>query len=238
MASRSTQEETPVADAAETPRLGDTSSVLLIAETATEHAVAAAEKQVAQVFIENMLGRAQLRVREILARQLCRAHSIPRQIVLSLARDVDSVASPILEYSPLLTDDDLIQILGGASVDKQIAVARRPGVGWKVGDVMAEICDANALARLLENRTADVSEQALLLTLRRFPSHKTLHALMIGRPALPEVVSQRMNALASPELRQRLLARHRLPAQMGSDVVKQSQDRPHWWSKHLITCFR
>jgi uncharacterized protein (DUF2336 family) len=236
VASRSTQEEIPVA--AGVPRSGDTSSVLPIAETATEHAVAAIERQVAQASTENVLGGAPLRVREILARQLCRAHSAPQQVVLSLAHDVDSVASPILEFSPLLTDDDLIQILCGASVEKQIAVAQRSGLGQRVGDVMAEIGDASALERWLENRTADVSEQALLRILRRFPAHEALHALMVGRPVLPELVSQRLNALASQELRRRLLARHRLPAQMGSDVVKQSQDRPHWWSRHLNTYSR
>lgn len=40
---------------------------------------------------------------------------IPRALALKLAKDVDSVALPILSASPAFTDDDLIEIarLGG-----------------------------------------------------------------------------------------------------------------------------
>ena len=49
------------------------------------------------------------RVRQIVAEEIKRADNVPQNIVDSLARDVELiVAAPILEYSPLLSDDDLM----------------------------------------------------------------------------------------------------------------------------------
>lgn len=236
MGGRSTRNELPVATEKEEPESGETSGAPLT-RAPTAHSGSAVQGPSENSFEEALVG-SDLRARETLAWQLCRSHSAPRDVVLALARDVDSVASPILEYSPLLTDEDLAEILSGPSVNKRIAVARRPGLGRRVAELLAEVGDSVALARLLENPTAHVSEQALMRTLERFPAHKALHACMIGRPALPESVSQLLHALVSPEWRQRLLARHRFPSQMGTDVVKQGRDRPAWWAAHLNAYFR
>ena len=52
------------------------------------------------------------KVRAILAEALKSAANVPHDIIMLLARDVESiVAAPILEYSPLLSDDDLLEII-------------------------------------------------------------------------------------------------------------------------------
>ncbi|MFM8755246.1 MAG: hypothetical protein ACKODL_11270 [Phenylobacterium sp.] len=54
-------------------------------------------------------------MRRALAVTLRASPVIPRALALKLAKDVDSVALPILSASPAFTDDDLIEIarLGG-----------------------------------------------------------------------------------------------------------------------------
>ena len=56
-------------------------------------------------------------VRKILAEELKSSNSIPKHIALKLATDqVPAVSAPILEYSPLLSDADLKEVLGKQQV--------------------------------------------------------------------------------------------------------------------------
>ena len=70
------------------------------------------------------------RVRAILAEEIKSLDCVPKEIVLSLAHDVEEVVSvAIIEYSPLLADNDLLEIIATARVQNALAaVARRRGV--------------------------------------------------------------------------------------------------------------
>ena len=58
------------------------------------------------------------RVRAILAEEIKRLDCVPKTVVDRLAHDVEQiVAAPILEYSPLLSDVDLIEIIAGATAE-------------------------------------------------------------------------------------------------------------------------
>src|SRR5581483_10948882 len=50
-------------------------------------------------------------VRQALAEQLAYCANTPRDIILKLANDEAEVAAPVLEYSSVLTEDDLIAIV-------------------------------------------------------------------------------------------------------------------------------
>src|SRR5512146_225821 len=55
------------------------------------------------------------RVRRILAEEIKSLDCVPKHVIDMLARDVEEeVAVPILEYSPLLSDADLIEIIASA----------------------------------------------------------------------------------------------------------------------------
>ena len=55
-------------------------------------------------------------VRRSLAEALCRAHDAPRAVILSLAADEPEAAAPVLRYSPVLTDADLVDCVTGGDV--------------------------------------------------------------------------------------------------------------------------
>src|SRR6187399_2027955 len=53
----------------------------------------------------------EVKVRKLIAEQLKGAMHVPHDIVLALAHDHPEVAAPILQYSPVLSEDDLIAIV-------------------------------------------------------------------------------------------------------------------------------
>ena len=68
-------------------------------------------RKLAEDIFRIMVEDVQIKVREVLSESLKNCKSIPRDIVLKLINDQDSVAVPFIKYYDNLTDEDLITIL-------------------------------------------------------------------------------------------------------------------------------
>jgi uncharacterized protein (DUF2336 family) len=103
------------------------------------------------------------RVRAILAEEIKRLDCVPKSVIDVLARDVEEiVAAPILEYSPLLSDADLIEIIAGAKAEHALtAIARRMPLAASVSDAVVATLDVSAVATLLANPKAEIRHQTL-----------------------------------------------------------------------------
>ena len=120
-------------------------------------------RELAIEVMERLANDALPRVRAILAEEIKAARNVPPHIVKRLAHDLELiVAAPVLEYSPLLSDDDLVEIIAGARVEgKFAAIARRASVGVKVSDAIVASLDVSAIAALLTNANAQIREDTL-----------------------------------------------------------------------------
>src|SRR5438105_1316064 len=65
-------------------------------------------------------------VRRALAVTLKASPLIPRDVANRLARDVETIALPILNFSPSFSDDDLAEIVRLGGPVRQQAIAKRP----------------------------------------------------------------------------------------------------------------
>src|SRR5438552_1809419 len=77
-------------------------------------------------------------------------------VIRTLARDSEIVvAGPVLQFSPLLADEDLLEIIHGAPIAGSLtAIARRVAVTGPVADAIGDSPDAAAITALLENPSA------------------------------------------------------------------------------------
>ena len=103
------------------------------------------------------------RVRRILAEEIKALDCVPKRVIDMLARDVEeTVAAPILEYSPLLSDADLVDIISSSQARFTLtAIAARKPLSANVSDAIATALDVPAVAALLANSTAQIREQTL-----------------------------------------------------------------------------
>ena len=104
-----------------------------------------------------------VKVRAILADEIKHLDCVPRDVALRLARDLDYlVSAPILEYSPLLSDNDLIEIIACGQVQHALtAIARRQPLSENVSDVLVQSLDVSAVAALLVNPDAKIRKDTL-----------------------------------------------------------------------------
>src|SRR3546814_9519942 len=74
------------------------------------------------LIFRRLVADAEVLVRQALAANLKTTADLPHDLAVALARDVDSVSLPVLKYSEVLTDDDLIEIvqIGRASCRERL----------------------------------------------------------------------------------------------------------------------
>jgi uncharacterized protein (DUF2336 family) len=185
----------------------------------------AKERALGEEIVRLMARDAAARVRVALAESVKSSPLLPRDVALTLARDIDEVALPVLELSSVLTDDDLLEVLEAGNALKQTAVARRPEVSERVADAVVATGAETAVAALVGNPGAQVSDKALETALERFPESEAVATPMAGRARLPVHLAERLVGLVSETLRQRLVSKHSLPEDVVTDLVLQARER-------------
>ena len=183
------------------------------------------EREIALEIIRLMAQDAEVRVREALAVHLKECDELPRDVALALARDVAKVALPVLQYSCVLTDPDLIEIVRDRDPDKQVAIAGRKRVSPPVSLSLVQHGGETAVATLMTNDGAEIADAALQTALDRFPTSAAVTESMAHRISLPVTVAERLVSLVSDALKDHLVANHDLPPEIATDLVLQSRER-------------
>lgn len=167
------------------------------------------------------------RVRSILAEEIRSAVNVPAYIVKQLARDIELIVSaPILEYSPLLGDDDLIEIVAGAHVEGRLAaIAKRERVSERVSDALIASFDVSAIAALLANPNAQIREAALDRIVENAADVEAWHQPVVMRADLSLRAVRRIAGFVSSSLLRMLCERGDLDEGTASLLGKRVRER-------------
>jgi uncharacterized protein (DUF2336 family) len=108
------------------------------------------------------------------------------RVIEVLARDtVIEVAGPILERSPLLSDDLLVELVQSPRAEGARArISSRRMVSERVSDAIVGTDDDEAISALLSNETAQIREETLDSLIDLAPSKSSWHAPLVRRPKL------------------------------------------------------
>ncbi|GLQ53501.1 DUF2336 domain-containing protein [Devosia nitrariae] len=85
----------------------------------------------------------------------------PGTVVVKLANDDIEVAKPLLEFSNVLSDDDLIEIIANHGEEHRTAIASRRHVSERVGEAIAEHGGTGSVIQLVRNPNAELGQAAL-----------------------------------------------------------------------------
>ena len=127
-------------------------------------------------------------VRRVLAEAFASAVEAPHHCILALANDQPEIAALVLERSPVLTDQDLLDCAAAGEVAVQAAIARRPDLGAAVSAYLAEAASLEAVRALADNPGADVPEFSLRRMVERFGADAGLREALLARAELPASV--------------------------------------------------
>jgi len=157
-----------------------------------------------------------VRVRAILASELKSLDCVPKDLILTLARDLEETVSvPVLEYSPLLSDADLLEIISSARAQSALAaVARRRGVSAELSEVIVASLDVQAVAALLANPDAHIRENTMERIVDHAQKIKDWHGPLVKRSDLSLRALRRIAGFVGVALLRELSERHGLDEEM------------------------
>jgi uncharacterized protein (DUF2336 family) len=167
------------------------------------------------------------RVRAILAEEICSSTRVPSYIVRQLAKDLELiVCAPVLEYSPLLSDADLIEIVAGAQVEgRATAIARRKQVSEHISDAIVATMDVSAITALLSNPNAQIREEALDRIVEIAADIESWHQPVVVRADLSLRAVRRIAGFVSSSLLRMLSERSGLDEATASFLAKRVRER-------------
>lgn len=196
-----------------------------LCRTIGESQLAGADRVLAQDILRVIAHDMTELVRRALAVTLKESAVLPRDVAMHLASDVAAIALPILSFSPAFTDDDLAEVVRLGGPIRQLAVARRPLLPFKVTGAIAEHGEEPAVQAACANPGAEFSEGALAQILGRFERSERVLAAVAYRNVLPLAIAEKLIGLVSGELRAHLVARYGLAPSAAEEVAEQTRER-------------
>lgn len=183
------------------------------------------QRLAAEEILRHLMRDAEDRVRAALAEQIKSTPELPRDVALALARDVETVALPILRFSDVLDDDDLVEILREGNAAKQVAIAQRPTVSARVAEELLDTGNDTAVATLVANRGAQLDDRLLDRAQREYAHSEAVSESLAQRPNLPPAVSEQLMNVVGQQLMSHLMKRRDLPVRTIKALLGQARDR-------------
>lgn len=184
---------------------------------------AGAPEALTEVFV-SLVRAAERDIRRVLAERLADAAWAPVDLVRLLAADAIEIARPVIAASPLLLDADLLTLLEQASLDHQVQVALRPGLGAEVARAILDRGDPAVMTALAANRTARLEAADMIRLVDAARSVAALRAPLTRHPRLDEDLALRLYQWVGDALRKAISERFSLdPARLAEAVADAAQ---------------
>jgi uncharacterized protein (DUF2336 family) len=193
--------------------------------TVAANVLSPAQRQAAEQVLRGMLDGAAVKIRQIISDTLKDSPHLPHDIAVAFANDVDSVSIPVLQFSEVLTDEDLIAVVQSGASDKQVAIAGRATVSTAVAGELLSTNNAAAAVKLVANPGAALDETQLETAATKFGSDKRMTETLQKRADLPISIAERLVAFTAETLRAYITRRTDLPESVITQLVLQMREQ-------------
>ena len=174
-----------------------------------------------EIFL-TLAGQAEHEIRRQLSERLAAVDWAPPALIEMLALDEIDIAAPIIAASPLLNDAALIRVLIEATLEHQIAVARRPHLSGGVVDAILDRADPVTMTALASNRSADIGEAAMQRLVEHSRRIAGLRAPLARHPRLSETIAHELYQWVGQALRQSIGERFDIDDRLLNAAVREA----------------
>lgn len=182
------------------------------------------ETMIAEQVFRLLMRDTEIAVRAQLAQHLKDSGQVPHDIIKSLASDVDEVSLPILEFSTVLTDDDLLDLVNATEqVSKYLAISRRRVVPEAVAESLINKGNEQVAASLVSNAGAKLSEKSYDKIITTYKNNDAVMQSLSARAALPVTVVEKMVSVVSTAVVANLKKKYKLSGGQAMQVDKDAE---------------
>lgn len=167
-------------------------------------------------------------IRKALAEKLALSPHAPREVTTLLANDEFDIASPILLNSPLLEDEDLMEIVRQRTISHRLAIAMRHSLNERVCDELVATNSVDVIKALLENHGAKISAATMTYLVDQSKTLDVYQEPLLRRSDLPQDLARRMYYWVSAAMRQFIVENFAVdPAEIDLTLGQIAQQAAH-----------
>jgi len=164
-------------------------------------------------------------VRRALAVTLQNSPNLPPLIARKLINDIDSIAVPVLANSPVLSDQDLVEILRSKAAAKVKAVAQRRTLSAAITSAIISLGDGQAVAHLAANDHVLISPEAAQHMAEIYGDHDLIREAALMRQDMPLDVVRKLIGITTQKARRRLEKIPELTRADAKDIALRTHER-------------
>ena len=183
------------------------------------------DRAVAAAVLELLVRDLAVEVRQALANTVAASALLPTHIAQQLATDRIEIASPILEQSPVLGDEDLVRVVRTHAMQYALAVAGRQRLSEVVAEALVDTGEAAVVARLVENAGASLSQTTMARVIQDFRNNEQIHGRVIRRPELPYELVEQLIGVMGERLEWQLIRDRHIPAEEARALMHAVRER-------------
>jgi len=199
------------------------------------------ETKLANEIFRLLLKDTEVKVRRLIAERLKSNLAVPHDVIWALANDKPEVACSVLQYSHVLSEDDLVAIARATSESQKLqAIARRESISKELSHALVQTRQRDVTRELLANRGAVLAETSLEVVLDEFArDHDVLEELVV-RGGLSYVFAEKVFSHVSDNLKKQLTKKYRLNRHVMEEVATNARETAvlqfmsPWMSQHEI----
>jgi uncharacterized protein (DUF2336 family) len=168
-----------------------------------------------------LLKDSEIRVRQVLANELKDNLNVPRDIIWGLAHDKSEVAVPVLQYSFVLSEEDLIDIVRVTrELPKLMAISKRESISKSLAHALTETREPDVAREVLANKSASLADSTIALVMEEFAKDTSVLEELVYRGGLPYDFAEKLFHSVSDNLKKQLTKRYK----MSKHVVEEAGD--------------
>lgn len=181
--------------------------------------------QLAEQIFRLLLKEAEVEVRKALSTNLMSNRNIPHDVVYALAKDVEQVSLPVLQFSDVLTDADLVEIISSSqSAGVQVSVASRANVSEEVSTALIDTKNEAVITNLLRNDGAKISDAGYTKVVDTFSESERMVEMLVTRGSLSPKVIEHMTQKVSQAIQQKLEGKYKSNFASINDFFRESAE--------------
>jgi len=184
------------------------------------------ERSIACDIIRMLARDIELKVRQTISENIKENQAIPHDIALTLAQDVLEVSLPILEFSTVLTDEDLLEVITSTKqVARLVAISKRNNASEAVSGALIKTSNEDVIVSLFSNGTARIAQDSLAFAFNEFKNNGKVVSSLINRGDLSVVVVEKILNVVSEDLRNELITKHKIRDKQATSIVNASREK-------------